>query len=371
MKKTMTFLLTCLGLLAGLGLGVLLVAMIGRIPGLSDGQELALYVLAFLMLYVFFLVETVLHEAGHLIFGLMTGWRFVSFRIASMMWLRGGDGRIRRARFSLAGTAGQCLLAPPPWREENFPYQLYNMGGVIVNLLTAAVCGLLAWALWLRPVAALLLVEAALVGLIMALTNGIPMPGLTVNNDASNQRNMMRSRDARRALWVQMNVAAAQTEGKSLREMPEEWFEPFPEASMDNPLVASVAVFSAQRLLDALDLPGAEAAIRALLAREKGVLALYQALLTLDGAYCELVGGHPADMTEGLDKPAVRQIMKAMRRYPSVLRTQYAEALIRRHDEAQAGKYLEAFEKAAADYPYPQEIENERKLIAIAKEAAA
>ena len=139
---------------------------------------------------------------------------------------------------------------------------------------------------------------------------------------------------------------------------------------MDNPLVASVAVFAANRLLNALDLPGAEAAIRALLHREKGVLPLYRALLTVDGAYCELAGGHPGDLTEALDTPAVRQVMNAMRRYPSVLRTRYAEALLRRRDAAQAEEALQAFDKAAKDYPYPQEIENERELIAIAKEAA-
>ena len=371
MKKTMKVLFLLLGALVGVALGVLLVAMLNRIPDLSDGAELALYLLALVMLYVFSFAEIILHEAGHLIFGLMTGWRFVSFRVANIIWLRGEDGRIRRGKYSLAGTGGQCLLAPPPWREEGFPCALYNMGGVIVNLLTAAVCGLLAWALWSHPLAALLLMEAALVGLIMALTNGIPLPGLAVSNDGSNMLSVLKSRDARRALWLQMSVAAAQAQGKQLKDMPGEWFEPFPEEAMDNPLVAAVAVFAANRLLNALDLPGAEAAIRALLHREKGVLPLYRALLTVDGAYCELAGGHPGDLTEALDQPSVRQIMKAMRRHPSILRTQYAEALLRRHDAALADESMAAFEEAAKDYPYPQEIENERELIALAKEAAA
>ena len=371
MKKTTKYLMILLGVIAGFGLGILLSVMIDRIPVQSPRAALLVFIFAFVMLYVFSLAELILHEAGHLIFGLATGWRFVSFRIANVIWVRGKDGRVRRAKFSLAGTAGQCLLAPPPWQEDGFPYRLYNLGGVIVNLVTAIVCGLLAILFWSHPLAALLLIEAALVGLFMAVTNGIPLPGLAVSNDGSNQLSMMKSRDARRALWCQMSVAAAQAQGQRLRDMPEDWFPSFPEAAMDNPLVASIAVFHANRLMGALDLPGAEAAIRALLAREKGVVPLYRALLTMDGAYCELVGGHPGSLTEALDTPAVRQIMKAMRRYPSVLRTQYAEALLLRRDMAQADQWLKAFEEAARTYPYAQEIDEERELMTRAKEAYA
>ena len=370
MKKKATWLLVLVGLLAGAGLGILLVTMLERIPDLSTGKELALYVFSFVMLYVFFLVELILHEAGHLLFGLMTGWRFVSFRVGSVLWLRQADGTIRRRKFSLAGTAGQCLLAPPPWREEGFPCLMYNLGGVIMNLATAAVCGLLAWVFWNHPLAALLLMEAAIVGLLLGVTNGLPLPGLVVANDGSNAISMRESRDARRALWIQMSVAAAQAEGMQLKDMPDEWFAPFPEEAMDNPLVASVAVFEANRRLNALDLPGTEAAVRALLRQKQGVLPLYQSMLTLDGACCELLAGRPGDLTDALQAPAVQQIMKAMKTNPSVLRTRYIAALLTEHDEAAAVKAITAFDKLAKTYPYPQDLPAERALMDMAREQA-
>lgn len=371
MKKLTKILFICLGLLLGAALSALSRIALSRIPGLSVTEELGLNILVLLMLYVFYLVGIILHEAGHLVFGLATGWRFVSFRIANVIWLRGKDGRIRRGRHSLAGTAGQCLLAPPPWREEGFPYALYNMGGVIANLATALICGLLAAILWSHPLAALLLMEAALVSLFMGIVNGVPLPGMVVDNDGSNQRHLRVSRDARRALWIEMSVAKASAEGLLLDEMPDQWFEPFPEESLENPMVSSIAVLAQERLLCALDLPGAEAAARALLQREKGLIPLHRALVTLDGAFCELVGGHPGEMTEAMDKPPVPQLMKSLKRSTSVLRTQYAEALLRQHDEALAAKYAEAFEEVAETYPYPHDVENERALMALAKEAAA
>lgn len=368
MKKAAKFLMILLGAALGLGLGVGLAMMLDRMPELPVGAMIAVDLLALTMLYGYFLLNVILHEAGHLLFGLLTGWRFVSFRIGSALWRRGPDGRLTRSKFSLAGTAGQCLMAPPPWREEGFPCVLYNLGGVIVNIATAAIFALAAWALWARPLAALLLIEGAAVALVMGVTNGVPLPGMAVANDGSNLVSMLRSRHARRALWIQMSVAAAQAEGMRLADMPETWFAPFPEAAMDNPLVASVAVFAANRQMDALNLPGAEAAIRSLLRRKTGVLPIYRSLLTLDGACCELIVGRPGDLTEAFATPAVQQIVKGMKTHITILRAQYIVALLRDRDEAQATKYQQAFDRAAARYPYPQDVASERALMALARE---
>ena len=95
-------------------------------------------------------LQLILHEAGHLVCGLATGYGFVSFRIGSWMLIR-RDGKLRWCRFSLPGTGGQCLLSPPPWREEGFPVFAYNLGGPSVNLITAALCGLGCWLLGAQP----------------------------------------------------------------------------------------------------------------------------------------------------------------------------------------------------------------------------
>lgn len=56
---------------------------------------------------------------------------------------------------------------------------------------------------------------------------------------------------------------------------------------------------------------------------------------------------------------------------PSILRTQYAYALLSEKDAARADAYLAQFEKAVKHRPYPGEIESERELIALAKEKGA
>lgn len=82
-------------------------------------------------------LQTILHEAGHLVFGLASGYRFVSFRIGSLMWQKDG-GKLRFCRFQLAGTGGQCLMAPPDLTNGKMPCKLYNLGGALMNLIAAA-----------------------------------------------------------------------------------------------------------------------------------------------------------------------------------------------------------------------------------------
>ncbi len=75
-----------------------------------------------------------IHEGGHLVCGLISGYRFVSFRIFNMTLIK-DNGRLRIKRYAIAGTGGQCLLTPPDKPDDKVPVILYNSGGVLANLL--------------------------------------------------------------------------------------------------------------------------------------------------------------------------------------------------------------------------------------------
>lgn len=56
-------------------------------------------------------IQIIIHEAGHLVFGLLSGYEFVSFRIGSIT-LAKYDNKYCFKRFHIAGTGGQCLMMP-------------------------------------------------------------------------------------------------------------------------------------------------------------------------------------------------------------------------------------------------------------------
>lgn len=342
---------------------------INALTGGNDGLFLIYLALMLLGLYLALFTQIVVHEGGHLVFGLLTGYRFVSFNILGFIWSRDKTGKLRVGRMQIAGAGGQCLMAPPAYAEGEFPFTLYNLGGVLMNLISALVCGLLAWlipVMWLR----ILLAMQMLVAVMSGLMNGLPIPVAAIQNDGKNLLCIRRNAVARRAFWLQMSIAAETARGVRMKDMPEEWFAPLPERAMDNPIVSAIAVMNASRLMDRLDFDSAEREIRTLLAREKGILGLYRTTMTCDGAVCELLAGQAGDLTESLGMKEHQQVMKAMKKHPALLRTQYALALLKEKDAVQAEKLLSAFEAAAEKHPYPQEITGERELIAAIQAAA-
>ena len=100
----------------------------------EDGSILMMFIFALAIAFVSLYIHLILHEAGHLIFGLLSGYDFVSFRIGSLILVK-EEGRYKFKRYSLAGTGGQCLMSPPDYNDGNYPYVLYNLGGIIVNMI--------------------------------------------------------------------------------------------------------------------------------------------------------------------------------------------------------------------------------------------
>lgn len=342
---------------------------IDAMTGGNDALFLVYLGLLLAGLMLAFLVQIVLHEGGHLVFGLLSGYKFVSFNVMGFIWQKDETGKLRVGRMQIAGAGGQCLMAPPAYNGGDFPFTLYNLGGVLANLIAAALCALLAWAIpvvWVR----ILLLTQVIVAVISAVTNGLPIPVAAIQNDSKNLLCIRKDMTARRAFWVQMSIAAELSQGLRLKDMPDDWFAPLPEKAMDNPIVSAIAVMNASRLMDQLDFAAAEQEIRRLLAREKGILGLYRMTMSCDGALCELIAGRPADLTEALSTKENQQLMKAMKTYPSILRTQYVLALLKDKDADKAEKLLADFEAAAKKHPNPQEIVGERELIAAAQEAA-
>ena len=79
--------------------------------GVEDeiGPKLMLLVVVSALLFSAILLESIIHETGHFIFGKLTGYRFCSFRVQNFMWVK-QDGKLRLKRLSLVGTGGQCLM---------------------------------------------------------------------------------------------------------------------------------------------------------------------------------------------------------------------------------------------------------------------
>ena len=89
---------------AGMVSGMLIMRCLeAAVPdGAPRGYRSLLFAALVVGMYAAFLVETVIHEAGHLVFGLLSGYSFLSFRIGGFAWVK-ADGKVRFARHRTHG----------------------------------------------------------------------------------------------------------------------------------------------------------------------------------------------------------------------------------------------------------------------------
>ena len=330
----------------------------------SLGESLLSLAPLILLMYVAIFLQIIIHEFGHLVFGLLTGYRYSSFRIGSFIWVKSND-KLKFKRLSIAGMGGQCLMAPPDIKQNKIPFVMYNLGGTLFNVFSTFLFLGLFLPFKNVPYLSIFLLMGAIIGIAFALLNGIPMKLGFVNNDGYNILSLSRNTDALYSFWLQMKVHEHMAKGERLKDMPEEWFEvPSPDA-MKNSIVAVRGVFACNRIMDTQNFKEANQSIKNLLQLESGIVDIYRRLLICDRIYCELILGNKTDtVNELLDKDQ-KKFMKLMKNFPSVIRTEYTYALLAKNDYQTANKYKELFEKNAKKYPYPSDIESERELMKI------
>ncbi len=248
-------------MLIGAGIGIIIVGpLIALIEGESittvyssiankfSLQTVAEILWMLIAVLIAFILHIILHEGGHLVAGLLTGYRFVSFRFLNFTLIN-KDGRLQWRNFELAGTGGQCLMAPPDKPLEQIDTRWYNAGGVLANILIVLLSLVLVWAFdlphWLNE----LLIIMAFIGIVTALTNGIPMKLGGVANDGYNLLQMEKDLPGKQSFCNILDINARSQEGETYSEMPERLFALPQPIDWKNSMHVGSVLSAATRLL--------------------------------------------------------------------------------------------------------------------------
>ena len=333
--------------------------------GKLQGKDLILGCLAVIITYY---LQIIIHEIGHAVFGLLSGYEFLSFRVGGLILVK-KNGKLEGKRFSLKGTGGQCLLYYPGNNKYDFPYVLYNLGGVLGNFIAGLLPLFLYFAFPLNKILGTLVLINFFVAIFLSFTNGIPMKVGGIPNDAYNIILMRKDREARKSFWVQLQVTALLSKGTRLKDMPEDWFSLPMEPDWSNALVCTLATFRCGYFHDSFDFAQAKESAENILVHGVGLVDLYRNLLTIELVFYAALEGNIEKVKELYTKK-LQSFMLLMKTSLSAQRLFYTHASLVEQDEEKAVKHLKQFEKIAATFPYEGEIESERELIDYAKGVA-
>ncbi len=362
-KKKSSFKTHAIGIATGVVLGATIAFLLNEFGASYGIAELPI---VFLGIFVAGYLQIIIHEGGHLIAGLISGYSFSSFRIGSFIWVKTNE-KVEFKRFTIIGTGGQCLMAPPVPYSASIPTFLYNAGGVIANVIFAIISILLAIFIPMHRFAFMLFVMVAIVGLFFAILNGIPHRMGGMPNDGYNALYIKKDPNAHYALWVQLVVLQKISQGIRLKDIPKDLFTLPANADLKNPLIASVAVFNCNLAIDEMDFAKAEKIANELLNSNYPIVLQHKIVLDFERLTAVLMRGGQKAEVEEIYTPELKKYLDSMSTNPSAARVKYLYALLYLKDEKAAKKALVLFEKAAKTHPYPCEIIGEREIIAIAK----
>ncbi len=318
----------------------------------------------FLLIFVFALVlSIVIHELGHLVFGLMSGYGFCSFRIFSILFVKTDEG-IRIKKYSIPGTAGQCLMLPPKTNCGKMPTIFYNLGGSLLGLIASLVFAVLAILTRERTLLYMTLILLCTANLSVSLTNGIPMRTALINNDGKNALMMIKNPGAVESLRIQLLVNAEQSKGTPLADMPDEWFSMPSDSELSDSMMLSLACLCFARAFERGEYARAKEIADKIIASDD-LAGLQRAGVILDLAFADIMLGK-YDEAKLIFKKEYRKNAKLYLLNLDASRTRYAYELLVKGSEKGAKRELAIFRmivRKLANHPFRDAIEREIALI--------
>lgn len=259
-------------------------------PSKNETESILYTIIGISVILISSYIHIIIHETGHLIFGLLSGYKFSSFRIGNTILIK-NKYKYKLKKLNIVGTAGQCLMSPPDLINNKIPVLLFNFGGSLMNLLTSILFIIIAYFTKNIELLSYCLQIIALVGIFYALQNGVPMKMAEIDNDGLNALSLNKHPEAQKAFWIQLKVNEEQSKGKRLKDMPQEWFYTPKDKDMKNSIITSIGVFNCNRLLDEHNFDETKKQTRHILKIKSGITGVHRNLLINDLIYCELLDG--------------------------------------------------------------------------------
>lgn len=205
-----------------------------KLSKLGIAEAVIVVLLIILLFLSAFILQVLIHEAGHLVFGLLSKHDFLYFRFFYWIVVK-ENKRLVIKRCKTAGIIGQCIMVP----SSNKSYSMCTIGGIIFNYISSVIA-IFAALISNNPLGVFFFFCIAVLGSIMALINA--RPSKATFNDGYVYKTTKRNIHSKNSQYYQLLVMEALMYGITYKGMPEEWF-----VTNDNELSETMVAY--QKLL--------------------------------------------------------------------------------------------------------------------------
>jgi hypothetical protein len=318
-------------------------------------------ILFVLSIYLGLISSIIIHEFGHMVFGLLSGYKFISYRIGNIL-IKKENGKFKFKKFSLAGTGGQCIMSPPDMVNDDYPIILYNLGGSFMNFIVGLIILIIYYFSEETLILDYILSTLGAYNIFNGIINLVPTKSKLISNDGYNAYALSINKGGRHALWINLKVEEYSSKGISLKDMPKEFFIMPSDESMKNTFVASLGYICCGYLFECGKKKESIDSINHLLEIDSGLVGIHRGLLKCQLICFNLLNNN-IDEAKALYTNEQKSFMKNMKDFPTVLITNYAYSLIVDKNSKKASAYKTRYEKIAKSYPNPCELANDTQML--------
>lgn len=197
-----------------------------------------------------YVMQIIIHEAGHLLFGLITKYKLIMLRIFCFALVRGANGRCSFRIYRCSGSYGQCLMLP--MGKEQYPYVLITLGGIIFNFITAALASMtiILYQPYLPFVHKLGVILFGFYGYGFAALNLLRFSSSGATTDGSVLSALLKDYSARDCNKKQLKAAQYLIYGKTYGEIPLELLSVPVGAELSNPVIGYHKILESYYYMD-------------------------------------------------------------------------------------------------------------------------
>lgn len=242
-------------------------------------------VLFLTILLIISIMQLVIHEFGHFLFGKLTGHKFIYFNVFNFI-LHKENGKLKIKKSGPLEFTGQCLMTAP---NEN-TWVLNTLGGIILNILTIPLSILI---IYYNLNELLIFISFCLfsTGIICAISNSIPL--YNELNDGANFFILKKNAVAKESRFKQLEITKLLYEGKQYKEIPDELFKFIKGPPNDN-ISIYLLLLKYYKLLDSGEKAQAKDLITKLFFKTLTSNSLVSKEISLEKIYCDIINGkHP------------------------------------------------------------------------------